>query len=91
VEFLGEPLTRLTFRRFGTLNTIKAIERHTTLNEVDSKSLLLIPPLPYHKLKGTSKYSIAADSREDLRTHPPFAHARICSSVNFPYRTLAHR
>ena len=61
--FLGEALSRKESNKFGTLNTIKAFERLAILNEADEKSLLLIPALHYHKLKGTSKYSIDADSR----------------------------
>ena len=61
--FLGEDLTRKESNKFGTLNPIKAFERLAILNEADEKSLLLIPALHYHKLKGTSKYSIDADSR----------------------------
>ena len=34
------------------------------LNEANEKFLLLIPVLHYHKLKGTTKYSIDADSRK---------------------------
>lgn len=61
--FLGDPLSRKEINRFGTLNTVKAFERLAILNEADEKSLLLIPALHYHKLKGTSKYSIDADLR----------------------------
>lgn len=61
--FLGEALSRKESNKFGTLNTIKAFERLAILNEADEKSLLLIPALHYHKLKGTSKYSIDAESR----------------------------
>jgi plasmid maintenance system killer protein len=61
--FLGGVLSRKESNKFGTLNTTKAFERLAILNEADEKSLLLIPALHYHKLKGTSKYSIDADSR----------------------------
>lgn len=61
--FLGEKLSRKESNKFGTLNPIKAFERLAILNEADERSLLLIPALHYHKLKGTSKYSIDADSR----------------------------
>jgi len=60
--FLGEKLSRKEVRKFGSLNTIKAQERLAMLNEADEKTLLLTPFLHYHKLKGTSRYSIDADS-----------------------------
>jgi plasmid maintenance system killer protein len=57
-------LTRKEANRLGALNPVKAFERLAVLNEADEKALLLIPALHYHKLKGTSKYSIDADSRK---------------------------
>jgi len=62
--FLGEALSRKETNKLGTLNLVKAFERLAILNETDEKYLLLIPALHYHKLKGTSKYSIDADSRK---------------------------
>lgn len=62
--FLGSEITRKEANKLGTLNPVKAFERLAILNEADEKSLLLIPALHYHKLKGTSKYSIDADSRK---------------------------
>ena len=62
--FLGSEMTRKEANKLGTLDPIKAFERIAILNEADQKSLLLIPALHYHKLKGTSKYSIDADSRK---------------------------
>ena len=62
--FLGEELSRKETNKLGTLNPIKAFERLAILNEADEKSLLLTPALHYHKLQGTSKYSIDADSRK---------------------------
>jgi len=62
--FLGEALNRKESNKLGTLNPTKAFERLAILNESDEKSLLLLPFLHYHKLKGTSKYSIDADSRK---------------------------
>jgi plasmid maintenance system killer protein len=62
--FLGEELSRKESNKLGTLNPIRAYERLAILNESDEKSLLLIPALHHHKLKGTSKYSIDADSRK---------------------------
>lgn len=62
--FLGEELSRKEINKLGTLNPVKAFERLAILNEADKKSLLRLPALHYHKLKGTSKYSIDADSRK---------------------------
>ena len=62
--FIGEELSRKEINKLATLNPVKAFERLAILNEADEKSLLLIPALHYHKLKGTSKYSIDADSRK---------------------------
>lgn len=62
--FLGSDLSRKELNQLGTLNPVKAFERLAILNEADEKTLLLIPALHYHKLKGTSKYSIDADSRK---------------------------
>ena len=62
--FLGSEITRKEANKLGTLNPVKAFERLAILNEADEKSLILIPALHYHKLKGTSKYSIDADSRK---------------------------
>jgi plasmid maintenance system killer protein len=62
--FLGEKLSRKECDKLGTLHPIKAFERLAILNEADEKALLLLPALHYHKLKGTRKYSIDADSRK---------------------------
>ena len=62
--FLGEELSRKETNKLGTLNPIKACERLAILNEADEKSLLRLPALHYHRLKGTPKYSIDADSRK---------------------------
>jgi plasmid maintenance system killer protein len=62
--FFGETLSRKESNKLGTLNLTRAFERLSILNEADEKSLLLLPALHYHKLKGTSKYSIDADSRK---------------------------
>ena len=62
--FLGEELTRRECNKLGRLDPIRAFERLAILNEADEKSLLRIPALHYHKLKGTSKFSIDADSRK---------------------------
>jgi plasmid maintenance system killer protein len=62
--FLGEELSRKESNKLGALTPVRAFERLAILNEADEKALLLIPALHYHKLKGTSKYSIDADSRK---------------------------
>lgn len=62
--FLGDELSRREINKLGGLNTVKAFERLATLHEADEKALRLIPALHYHKLQGTSKYSIDADSRK---------------------------
>lgn len=62
--FLGKELSRRETNKLGSLNPIKAFERLAILNDADEKALLLLPALHYHKLKGTSKYSIDADSRK---------------------------
>ncbi len=62
--FLGGELSRKEAGKLGGLNTLKAFERLAMLNEADEKTLLLAPFLHYHKLKGSSKYSIDADSRK---------------------------
>jgi plasmid maintenance system killer protein len=62
--FLGGELSRKESRKLGGLNPIKAHERLSMLNEADEKALLMAPFLHYHKLKGTTRYSIDADSRK---------------------------
>ena len=62
--FLGFEMTRNESSKLGALDPVNVFERLAILNEADEKSLLLIPTLHYHKLKGTSKYSIDADSRK---------------------------
>ena len=62
--FLGSELSRKELNKLGSLNPVKAFERLAILNEADEKALMLLPALHYHKLKGTSKYSIDADSRK---------------------------
>ena len=61
--FLGKALSRKEARKLGGLDTHKAFERLAMLHAADEKALLLTPFLHYHKLKGTSRYSIDADSR----------------------------
>lgn len=62
--FLGEELSRKETNKLGTLNPVNAFERLAILNEADEKSLLRLPALHYHRLKGTPKYFIDADSRK---------------------------
>lgn len=62
--FLGEALDRKELKKLGNLDLIKAFTRLVTLDEADEKSLLLSPALHYHRLKGSAKYSIDADSRK---------------------------
>jgi plasmid maintenance system killer protein len=62
--FLGRELSRKDRNKLGGLNPIKAFERLAILHQADEKALLLIPFIHYHKLKGTPKYSIDADSRK---------------------------
>lgn len=62
--FLGGELSRKEAQKLGGLNSIKAHERLSMLNEADEKALLLSPFLHYHKLKGSTRYSIDADSRK---------------------------
>ena len=62
--FLGKEMSRREINQLGTLNPVTAFEQLAILNEADEKALRLIPMLHYHKLHGTSKYSIEADSRK---------------------------
>ena len=62
--FLHAAISRKELRLLGTLNTVKASERLAILHASDEKALLLTPALHYHKLKGTNKFSIDADSRK---------------------------
>lgn len=62
--FLGEEPSRSQIRKLGGLNIHKAFERLTLLDAADEKRLLLSPSLHYHKLNGTARYSIDADSRK---------------------------
>jgi plasmid maintenance system killer protein len=61
--FLGGQPSRKDLKKLGGLNIAKAFERLTMLDAADEKRLLLSPSLHYHKLKGSSRYSIDADSR----------------------------
>ncbi len=61
--FRGDSLTRKEERSLGDLKVKKAYERLLLLNAATEKDLLLYPALHYHSLKGTTRYSIDADSR----------------------------
>jgi plasmid maintenance system killer protein len=64
ILFLGGELSRRERNQLGSLNPVKAFERLAILHQADEKTLLLMPALHYHKLRGTSRYSIDADSRK---------------------------
>ena len=61
--FLGERLSKKERKWIGSLNTEKAFERLSFLDEADEKLLLLAPHLHCHALHGTGHDSIDADSR----------------------------
>jgi plasmid maintenance system killer protein len=62
--FLGGEINRKDARKLGGLNTLKAFERLAMLHEADENTPLVTPFLHYHKLKGTTRYSIDAESRK---------------------------
>jgi len=62
--FLGETLNQKEHRAFGAMNVQKAAERLFLLDSSDEKALLTAPALHYHKLHGSNRYSIDADSRK---------------------------
>ena len=61
--FRGEDLTRKEARHWGDLRIDKAQERLLILHHSAEKDLLSLHSLHYHKLKGTGRYSIDANSR----------------------------
>jgi plasmid maintenance system killer protein len=61
--FRGDSLARKEARSLGDLKVKKAYERLLLLNAATEKDLLLYPALHYHALKGSTRYSIDADSR----------------------------
>ena len=61
--FYGDSLTKKERMVVGSLNTGKAADRLRQLHTADEKTLLTAPYLHYHKLRGTTRYSIDADSR----------------------------
>jgi plasmid maintenance system killer protein len=61
--FMGESLTRKEINQLGDLNLNKAQERLAILNRTNEKDLLTLSFLNYHRLQGTERYSIDANSR----------------------------
>lgn len=61
---LSELLTKKECKILGSLNLKKAVERLALLDVSNEKNLLLSPALHYHHLKGSTRYSIDADSRK---------------------------
>jgi plasmid maintenance system killer protein len=61
--FRGEELSRKEEKRFGGLRLGKAQERLAILNQATERDLLGLHSLHYHKLHGSGRYSIDADSR----------------------------
>ena len=59
----GEPLARKEQRALGELQIDKAQERLAILNQATERDLLRLHSLHYHKLHGTGRYSIDANSR----------------------------
>jgi len=62
--FLGEALNKKERNTFGSLNHTKAAERLFLLDQADERILLTTPALHYHKLHGSGRFSIDADSRK---------------------------
>jgi plasmid maintenance system killer protein len=62
--FLGEKLSRKEEKALGGLKIEKAQERLAILNQATERDLLNLGSLNYHKLHGTGRYSIDADSRK---------------------------
>lgn len=61
--FHGDVLGKRDRKAIGGVNLVKAADRLFLLNNSDERALLAMPALYYHKLHGTSRYSIDADSR----------------------------
>jgi plasmid maintenance system killer protein len=64
--FLGEGLTKKETRHFGDIRLDKAQERLLILHNSTEKDLLTLHSLHYHKLHGTGRYSIDANSRSSI-------------------------
>ncbi len=56
--FEGEDLTRKELKKLGNIRLDKAQANLQTLAVATEKELLQLPYLKYHRLKGTSRYSI---------------------------------
>ncbi len=61
--FRGENLTKKEARQMGDIRLDKAQERLHILHHSGEKDLLTLHSLHYHKLHGTRRYSIDANSR----------------------------
>lgn len=61
--FLGEDLSRQEAKKLGELNLDKAQERLAVLNQASERNLMTLPFLNCHALRGSSRYSIDANSR----------------------------
>ena len=61
--FQGEKLTRKEDKQLGGLRVDKAQERLAILNQASEKDLPTLQSLHCHKLQGTIRYSIDANSR----------------------------
>jgi plasmid maintenance system killer protein len=61
--FRAEPLDRKEAKAIGDLRIEKAQERLLILNQATERDLLSLKSLHYHKLHGTDRYSIDANSR----------------------------
>ncbi|GAA5496626.1 hypothetical protein Rhal01_02811 [Rubritalea halochordaticola] len=56
--FDGEPLTKKDRKTIGALKVEKAQQSMLILNASTEKELLQFPSLRYHRLRGTSRFSI---------------------------------
>lgn len=61
--FCGDELTKKEVRHLGDIRIEKAQERLIVLHYSTEKDLLSLHSLHYHKLHGTMRYSIDANSR----------------------------
>jgi plasmid maintenance system killer protein len=61
--FRGDNLTKKEARQLGDIRIDKAQERLLILHHSAEKDLLTLHSLHYHKLQGTGRYSIDANSR----------------------------
>lgn len=60
---VGETLTQKEMKQLGGLRLDKAQERLVILQHATEKDLLTLHSLHYHKLHGTGRFSIDANSR----------------------------